>query len=49
MIIFNRLKPAILPMEGYGWAEQMEGCSITVCDTEGTIIYMNERSRQTFG
>lgn len=23
-------------------------CAITVCDTKGTIIYMNEKSRATF-
>ncbi len=31
----------------YEWAEKME-CAVTVCDREGTIIYMNERSRRTF-
>lgn len=29
------------------WAWQI-GCAVTVCDTEGRIMYMNERSRQTF-
>ena len=29
------------------WAEKMD-CAVTVCDTEGTVIYMNERSRATF-
>ena len=29
------------------WAEFMH-CAITVCDSEGTVIYMNERSRETF-
>jgi len=29
------------------WAEQI-GCAVTVCDNEGKIVYMNERSRQTF-
>ncbi len=29
------------------WAEHMH-CAITVCDNEGTVIYMNERSRETF-
>lgn len=29
------------------WAEQLH-CAITVCDNEGTVIYMNERSRATF-
>ncbi len=23
-------------------------CAITVCDNDGTVIYMNERSRETF-
>ena len=23
-------------------------CAITVCDREGTVVYMNERSRDTF-
>ena len=31
----------------YDWAEHMH-CAITVCDREGTVIYMNERSRETF-
>lgn len=34
-------------MENYEWAEQMN-CAVTVCDTEGNIVYMNEKSRQTF-
>ena len=29
------------------WAEQTN-CAITVCDKEGVIIYMNEKSRETF-
>lgn len=29
------------------WAEQMN-CAVTVCDTEGLILYMNEKARQTF-
>lgn len=29
------------------WADQI-GCALTICDAEGKIIYMNERSRQTF-
>ena len=29
------------------WAEDIDG-AITVCDTEGTVIYMNRRSRATF-
>ena len=29
------------------WAEGLH-CAVTVCDTEGVVIYMNERSRETF-
>lgn len=35
-------------MENYEWAEQMN-CAVTVCDTEGKILFMNEKSRATFG
>lgn len=31
----------------YEWAEQMN-CAVTVCDAEGTVVYMNEKSRETF-
>jgi DUF438 domain-containing protein len=31
----------------YQWAEQMD-CAVTVCDKDGIIIYMNEKSRKTF-
>ena len=34
-------------MENIEWAEQMN-CAVTVCDAEGTILYMNEKSRKTF-
>lgn len=34
-------------MENTEWAEHLH-CAVTVCDTEGTIIYMNEKSRNTF-
>lgn len=37
-------------IEGLGlpeWAMGM-GCAITACDAEGKIIYMNQRSQQTF-
>lgn len=30
------------------WAEELN-CAVTVCDTEGRIVYMNSRSRDTFG
>lgn len=29
------------------WPEAVN-CAITVCDTEGVIVYMNERARATF-
>lgn len=29
------------------WAEGLD-CAVTVCDSEGIILYMNERSRTTF-
>lgn len=35
-----------LPPEAQ-WAESLE-CAITVCDSDAKIIFMNERSRQTF-
>jgi transcriptional regulator with PAS, ATPase and Fis domain len=31
----------------YEWAEEMN-CAVTVCNTDGVIIYMNEKSRKTF-
>ena len=31
----------------FDWAETMQ-CAVTVCDEQGTVIYMNERSRATF-
>lgn len=30
------------------WAEEI-GCAVTVCDTEGLVIYQNERSRAVNG
>lgn len=33
--------------ENFEWAEQMN-CAVTVCDAQGVILYMNEKSRQTF-
>lgn len=30
------------------WAEALT-CAVTICNADGTIIFMNERSRQTFG
>lgn len=29
------------------WAENMN-CAVTVCDANGTILYMNEKARTTF-
>ena len=29
------------------WADDIDG-AITVCDTEGTVLYMNKRSQETF-
>lgn len=29
------------------WAEET-ACAVTVCDTEGVILYMNEKARSTF-
>ena len=31
----------------FPWAEEV-GCAVTVCDTGGTILYMNEKARATF-
>lgn len=31
----------------FQWAEQIN-CAVTVCDADGIILYMNEKSRQTF-
>lgn len=29
------------------WAKEMN-CAVTVCDTEGVIIYMNDKAKATF-
>ena len=34
-------------MEQFEWAEDIEG-AVTVSDLEGTVVYMNKRSRETF-
>ena len=34
-------------MENYEWAKEMN-CAVTVCDAEGVIIYMNDKSRETY-
>jgi len=31
----------------FDWAEGIQ-CAVTVCDTEGVVLYMNKRSRDTF-
>ncbi|MBR0276803.1 MAG: PAS domain-containing protein [Prevotella sp.] len=31
----------------YNWAEDIDG-AVTVCDTEGKVVFMNKRSRETF-
>lgn len=33
--------------EGFDWAKET-GCAVTVCDTEGNVIYQNEKSLETF-
>lgn len=34
-------------MTDFSWAENLT-CAVTVCDADGIILFMNERSRQTF-
>ena len=34
-------------MTDFDWAEDIN-CAVTVCDTEGIVVYMNRRSRETF-
>ena len=31
----------------YEWAKEMK-CAVTVCDTNGIILYMNDKSKKTF-
>lgn len=31
----------------YEWANEMN-CAVTVCDTKGVILYMNEKACRTF-
>lgn len=31
----------------YKWADEMN-CAVTVCNTEGVILYMNEKAKRTF-
>lgn len=30
-----------------GWMKEI-GCAVTICDTEGVILYMNDKARATF-
>ena len=36
-----------ISINNFDWAEAMN-CAVTVCDAEGTILYMNSKSRETF-
>lgn len=36
-----------VPSELLHWADEI-GCAVTICDCDGKILYMNDRSRQTF-
>lgn len=36
-----------VPAEIAGWMNGI-GCAVTICDTEGVILYMNDRARATF-
>ena len=36
-----------VPKEISGWMNSV-GCAITICDRDGKILYMNNRSRETF-
>lgn len=36
-----------MPAEAANWAKCV-GCAITICDAQGTILYMNDLSRHTF-
>ena len=37
----------VLPKELLHWADDI-GCAVTICDKEARILYMNEKSRETF-
>lgn len=34
-------------MMEYQWAKEMN-CAVTVCDTQGVILFMNDKAKQTF-
>lgn len=36
-----------VPQSLLHWADQI-GCAVTICDSDLKIVYMNDRSRQTF-
>ena len=36
-----------MDMNGYDWINDFSG-AVTVCDTEGRILEMNEKSREVF-
>lgn len=46
MLVLLPMKKSLF-MNDCKWAEQMN-CAVTVCDAEGNIVYMNEKSRLTF-
>lgn len=36
-----------VPSEVAGWMNII-GCAVTICDTEGVVLYMNQKARDTF-
>lgn len=38
----------MLPSDFSFWADELD-CAVTVCDTEGTVLYQNDRSRNVNG
>lgn len=38
----------MIPENPFLWAEELD-CAVTVCDTEGTAVYQNARSREVNG
>lgn len=36
-----------IPAEIADWVQSI-GCAVTICDTEGVILYMNQRARATY-
>ena len=46
--MLHRFLADMMEHTDFNWAEQMN-CAVTVCDAGGVIVYMNERSRATFG